>query len=113
MVWTQHTIQLFNDIKQGLKYLPILTRFDPDKSLFLKTDWSGLGMVWIPVQPTNNTESLTTIELLQHTSECKFYLQLTGKRLQPLAFDSCACTGMESKLHSLMEEIASVRWGIG
>ena len=74
MACTHHTIQLFNDIKQGLTSLPILIRFEPDKPLFLKTDWSRLGMGWILMQPANDTESLAAMELLQRTGECTFDL---------------------------------------
>ena len=41
-------------------------------------------MGWILMQPAKNTESLAVTELLLCTGKCKFDLQLTSTRLQPL-----------------------------
>ena len=44
MAWTPELATLFQELKVGVTNFPILTRFDPDKPTFLKTDWSTEGM---------------------------------------------------------------------
>ena len=42
--WKLELIQLFEDVKVSITSLPVLTRYDPRKPTFLKTDWSDQGM---------------------------------------------------------------------
>ena len=37
----------------------MLARFDPDKPVFLKTDYSAEGMGWILMHPATDPESTT------------------------------------------------------
>ena len=37
MAWTPELIELFNELKKGVTYSPVLAIFDPDKSIFFKT----------------------------------------------------------------------------
>ena len=41
MAWTPQLITLFSELKHGVNSSSVLTRFDPDKPTFLKTDWSS------------------------------------------------------------------------
>ena len=85
----------------------MLARFDPDKPVFLKTDYSAEGMGWILMQPATNPESTTAIKQLRSSGNCLFDLSLSGPQLQPVAFGSRACSDIESKWHSFTGEIAS------
>ncbi len=91
---------------------PVLARYDPTKPMFLKTDWSALGMAFILMQPASDEKSLAALKVLEETGVCEFDLSMTGARLQPLAFGSRACTPMESHFHSFVGEVASGCWAI-
>ena len=81
VVWTPSLIELFNDLKNGLLTSPVLARFDTAKPTFLKTDWSGKGMGWILMQPSNDNDAVSATCLLQTTGKCLFDLSKNGPRL--------------------------------
>ena len=40
--------------EKGVTYSPVLAIFDPDKSIFFKTDWSAEGMGFTLIQTTDD-----------------------------------------------------------
>ena len=112
LAWTSELLELFNNMKKAITSSPMLARFDPDKPVFLKTDYSAEGMGWILMQPADDSESKSALRELRSTGNCSFDLSLEGPRLQPIAFGSRACGDLESKWHSFTGEIASGRWAI-
>ena len=54
MAWIPKLITLFSELKYGVTSSLFLTRFDPDKHTFLKTDWSSEEVVWILIQPNTD-----------------------------------------------------------
>ena len=62
-------IELFNELKKGVKYSPVLAIFDPDKPNFLKNDWRLEGMGWILMHPVDDEESQKSVKLLLETGE--------------------------------------------
>ena len=54
--WTPDIIDLFHELKVSINYSPVLSHFDQDKPIFLKTDWSAEGMGWILMQPSDDEE---------------------------------------------------------
>ena len=44
IAWSPSLLQLFQDIKTCITSSPVLARYDHDKPVFLKTDWSAEGM---------------------------------------------------------------------
>ena len=113
MSWTPSLIELFHDIKLSVTSSPLLSRFDASKPTFLKTDWSSKGMGFILMQPANDDESTNAIKELHANGTCLFDLTPDGPRLLPVQFGSRSCTTIESKLHSFLGEVATVRWAIG
>ena len=99
-------------MKGNVTSAPILTRFNPDKPTFLKTDWSAEVMGWILMKPFGYKESIKAIPLLKTNGKYNFDLNRDGARLQPIAFGLRICTEMESKLHSFIGEAASGGWVI-
>ena len=112
MAWSPSLLQLFDDLKRSITSSPVTARYDPDKPVFLKTDWSSEGMGWILMQPHNDEESINAVQLLLKGDNCLFDLTPEGARLRPIAFGSRACTPMEAKLHSFVGETACGRWAI-
>ena len=56
-VWTPDLISLFEELKGTIIPSSLLARFDPEKTPFLKTDWSAEGMGWVLIQSVNDVES--------------------------------------------------------
>ena len=46
--------RIFRWIEKGVTYSPVLAIFDPDKSIFFKTDWSAEGMGFTLMQTTDD-----------------------------------------------------------
>ena len=57
MAWTPALLEVFNKLKKRVTYSPVLDIFDPNKTTFLKTDWSTEGMGCILMQPVYDEES--------------------------------------------------------
>ena len=55
MAWSPDRIALFHDLKVTITSYPVLSCFEPEKPIFLKTDWSAEGMGWI-LMYTNDDE---------------------------------------------------------
>ena len=113
MGWTTELIQLFEDLKIGITSSPVLSRFDPSKPIFLKTDWSARGMSWILMQPADDDASVKATATLKKTGDFLFDLDMEGPRLKHIKYGSRACTTGEKWFHSFIGEAAAGRWGIG
>ena len=60
---------------------PLLARFDSSKPLFLKIDWSAIGIGYILMQPDDSTETRAAIsKLLRKENALSTYL-LTAQGL--------------------------------
>ena len=67
--WTSELQELFLLLKKSIIYSPVLSRYDPDKTTFLKTDWSAYGMAWILMQLTEYDKSTKAVAHLDSTCE--------------------------------------------
>ena len=92
MAWTPDIISLFEELEVIITSSPVLTRFDPLKPTFLKTDWSAEGMGWILMQPADDIESTKATKSLLKCGECTFDRSKDDARLRPVRFGSKACT---------------------
>ena len=95
MAWFLKLVELFKDIKTAITSSPVLARYDPSKTTFLKSDWSAEGIGYILMQPANDKASVEATGLLLKTGECLFDTTKSGARLQPILFGSRCCTGLE------------------
>ena len=105
MAWSKDLVYLFEYLKKDLTTEPVLARYDSTKSIFLKTDWSSLGMSFILMQPGNDVES-------DEDSICDFDVSHNGPRFRPISSGMRKCTDSESHYHSFVGEIATLRWAI-
>jgi hypothetical protein len=110
--WTSDLQLLFNEVKVGVTSSPCLARYDRNKPVFLKTDWSADGFGSIIMQPDDSPASLAATKKLRETGHCDFDLTLGGARLRPVKFDSRKCTEQERHFHSFVGEAACGRWAI-
>lgn len=76
--WTDDLKLLFNALKTNVTSQPVCARYDSSEPVFLKTDWSSLGMSFILMQPSNDKESTDATATLLDNGICKFDLSTTG-----------------------------------
>ena len=112
MVWSPDLLTLFYDFKKAITSSPVLSRFDPSKPVFLKIDWSSVGVGFVVMQPANEEISEKATALLQTTGEWLFDISLEGPRVQPLSFGSRTCTDIEKNFHYFVGEASAGRWSI-
>ena len=110
--WTPDRIALFNSMKVDVTSAPVLARYDSEKPVFLKTDWSSVGMSFILMQPCNDAASRAATAKLLSTGECDFDLTMSGPCLQPFHSGFRACSATEAHYHSFVGEVATLRWAI-
>ena len=77
MAWLTDLIQLFKDMKNCITSSPILARFCPKKTVFLKTDWIVEGMAWILIQRDDEKEYKKSAKKIVAIVECNFDLEKT------------------------------------
>ena len=106
MAWTTELVTLFHELKVGVISSPVLTRFDPDKPKFLKTDWIAEVMGLILMHPSNDNKSQHVVRTLRETGEFIFDLSKDGSRIKPIAFGSRLCREFEREYHSFVREMA-------
>ena len=64
--WTPEIRKIFDKCKKGITSSPVLARYDSDKPVFLKTDWSTEVMDHILMQPDDSATSKgVTIKILE------------------------------------------------
>ena len=110
--WTVELSSLFSSLKKDLTTEPVLARYDSSKPVFLKTDWSSLGMSFILTQPGNDKASVKATRKLLDVGICEFDLHPTAPRLRAISSGMRKCTEGESHYHSFVGEIAALRWAI-
>ena len=65
-------------------------------------------MGWILMQPADDVESTSVMELLLRMGKCKFYLTKSGACLQLIGFGSRCFPVQDIKYHSFVGEAACV-----
>ena len=111
-LWTKELILLFDLCKTTLTHSPVLTRFDSNKPVFFKTDWSAEVMGHILLQLDNSAEAKAATTLLFDTGEYFFDLLPTSPRLRSVAYYSRANTCFEINYHSFVGVTDGGHWTI-
>ena len=78
----------FEDIKREVTSSPVLARYIPLKSTFLKTNWSAEVMGWILMQPADGPISLEATKVLYDGGPCLFNVSKKRARFLPISFGS-------------------------
>jgi hypothetical protein len=110
--WTEDLKRLFSSLKNDLTSEPVLARYDSSKPVFLKTDWSSLGMSFILMQPSDDAVSTAAIKKLVEHGVCDYDKSANSPRLRAVSSGMRKCTEGESHYHSFVGEIAALRWAI-
>jgi hypothetical protein len=91
-------ISLWDKLKLGTTSSPYLACYYSSKPCFLKTDWAGVGMGWILMQPNESIASQRSLALLCSDGICNF--------------DSHSCTAHERHYYSFIGKAGCGRWAI-
>ena len=110
--WTPELQTIFDKCKKGITSSPVLVRYDSDKPVFLKTDWSAEGMGYILMQPDDSVPSKdATIKILER-GVCDFNLTLKSSCIRPVCFNSRSNRDYEEHYNSFVGETTCGCWTI-
>ena len=110
--WSPALQGRFADLKKAVTSDPCTARFDSSVPIFLKTDWSNVGMSFVVMQPADDEASRTALEILEAGGPNTFDELMSGARLRPIRFGSRRGTPKERHFHSFVGEATAGRWAI-
>ena len=70
--WTDSVIAALADVKRAIVDGPILARVDPNKRIYLKTDFTLVGLGAVACQPDDNEESIVAMQREDAGGHCEF-----------------------------------------
>ena len=74
--WTNPLSTLFDELKVAITSDPCHTRFDSTVLIFLKTDWSNVGMSFVLMQPADDDTSHIALAILQQDNSLNTFDEL-------------------------------------
>jgi hypothetical protein len=110
--WTTAAQDSFNDIKQAILSDPCLKRFDHNRLIVLRSDFSSKGFGYVICQPGNNNASTTAMNAYCSGSDFSFMTKDSTAVLHPVAFGARRCRGNEVRLHSHLGEGFFGEWAM-
>ena len=115
--WTATCKAQWEFIKKSILSDPCLAQYDPNKRIYLKTDFAVVGMGYVVCQPANDEVSMAAMEREAQGGPCEFLASSTSlsspPQLRPIAMGSRRNKGYELRLHSHLGEAFTVDWALG
>ena len=103
----------YDDVQRSILSSPLLRRgLSSKKNIYLKTDFSKIGMGGMICQPNDDPQSMKATEEEDARGQSKFDLTLSGLRLLPCSFGSRKCMEREKHYHSYYGEAMAFKFGI-
>ena len=100
-------------LKVAITSDPCLAHFNLTILIFLKTDWSNVGMSFVLMQPANDDTSRIALAILQQDNSLNTFDELmSGAQLKPVCFISRCGTDHECHFHSFVSEAVTGHWAI-
>ena len=109
---TKEITKEFKDIQQALLKKPILKRMNAAKRIYLKTDFSKLGMGYVIYQTGDDKESIEAMKPENAGGKGDLDLTVKGLQLFPCGFGSRCNSGHESWIHFYIDEAKGFRWAV-
>ena len=78
---------------------PIIKRADPEKRVYLRTDFSSIGFGFVVLQPGDDVEGLAAMRREIDGGLCEFDLTKKSPRLYPCAFGAKKIAGYQKHVH--------------
>jgi hypothetical protein len=99
-LWTEAAQKAFDDIKLAIILDPCLQRFDHNKLVVLRTDFSSLGFGYVLLQPGNNEASTQAALNYRDGKGFSFMTKESTALLHLVCFGARKCRGNKVRLHT-------------
>jgi hypothetical protein len=104
---------VYKEIHEKLLSALILQGADIRTRIFLKTDFSSLGLGFALCQPDDSRDTLLAMQREKNGEECEFDITVNSAlRLLPIAFGSHRTIGNKTFFHSHPGEALAATWSI-
>jgi hypothetical protein len=110
--WSAPAQAAFDNIKQAILSDPFLKRFNHQRLIVLRTDFSSQGFGYIVCQPGNNDASTAAMDAYQCSSDFNFMATSSVAVLHPVAFGAWRSRGNKVCLHSHLGKGFASDWAI-
>jgi hypothetical protein len=109
LVAAQHSM---DDIKEAILSDPCLMRFNHNRLVVLRTDFSSLGFGYVVCQPGTDASLEAAMVVYRLGSDFAFMTKEVKGVLRPVAFGGRRCRGNEIRLHSYLGKGFAGDWAI-
>ena len=110
--WSAPAQASFDDIKQAILSDPCLKRFNHQRLIVLRTDFSSQGFGYVVCQPGNDDVLNAAMNAYRRGSDFSFMAATSSAVLHPVAFGARRSRGNEVRLHSHLGEGFAGDWAI-
>ncbi len=111
-IWTDAAQHAMDDLKESILADPCLMRFDHDRLVVLRTNFSTAGFGYVVCQPGTNEAFEKAMAAFQARHDFTFMSKDSSAVLRPVAFGSRCCRGSEVRLHSHLGKGFAGDWAI-
>ena len=111
-VWTDEAEAAFCDIRDAILSDPCLMRFNHQRLVVIRTDFSSVGFGCVVLQPDTDETSEAAMLAYRAGQDFSFMTKNSAATLRPVAFCGRRCRGNETRLHSHLGEGFAGDWGI-
>jgi len=111
-IWTVACQRAFNDILEVILSDPCLLRYNCNRLVILRTDFSALGFGYVVCQPATDEASDAAMTAYCLGSDFSFMTKESSAAVCPVAFGGRCCHGNEVRLHFHLGECFAGDWAI-
>ena len=111
-IWNDAAQVAMDDLRNSILADPCLMRFNPNRLVVLRTDFSAKGFGYVICQPGTDAASEQAMAAFLAGHDFTFMTKESSAVLRPVAFGGRRCRGNESRLHSHLGEGFAGDWAI-
>ena len=82
-MWNKDAQDSFDDLRQAILKKPVLQRFDRGKRVYIRTDFSTIGMGVVALQPEDTPDAIAAMEREIAGGPCEFDKGTSSPKLLP------------------------------
>jgi hypothetical protein len=106
-IWTDACQRAFDDIREAILLDPCLLRYNRNRLVILRTDFSAFGFGYVVCQPATDEASEAAMKAYHSGSDFSFMTKALSTMVRPIAFG-----GRQVRLHSHLGECFAGDWAI-
>jgi hypothetical protein len=111
-IWMDACQRSFDDIRDVILSDPCLLRYNHNRLIILRSDFSALGFGYVVCQPATDEASEEAMRAYCDGSDFGFMTKESSAMVRPVAFGGRRCRGNEVRLHSHLGECFAGDWAI-